>query len=269
MDTSRIAVSQTSLGTGKSPHPNPSRTTLFYGFTFPPCKTSQADFCPNSNAYALDIDEYWTSAALASGNGVVISDLTFSSWKGTIIDPKRAPIQILCADAAPCTGLSLSNINMWTDTNAAEHYVCRSAYGSGYCLKGSGSSSYTTTTTISSAPTSYSGAKMASDLAAGFATDASIPIPTIPTSFYPGATPVKKLLNGSGAGAGAAGAGTTLSTSTTKATTSASSTSKATTTSASSGTCAAIYAQCGGSGYTGPTCCTSSTCLYPWYSLSR
>jgi rhamnogalacturonan hydrolase len=141
------------------------------------------NFIGHSNAYALDINEYWTDAALASGNGVVISGLTFSNWQGTVVDPKRATIQVLCADAAPCTGLTLSNIQMWTDTNAAMHYVCESAYGSGYCLKGSGSSSYTTTTTVSTAPTGYNGAKMASDLASGFATSASIAIPAIPTSF--------------------------------------------------------------------------------------
>ncbi|VUC37166.1 unnamed protein product [Clonostachys rosea] len=33
-------------------------------------------------------------------------------------------------------------------------------------------------------------------------------------------------------------------------------------------TCAALYAQCGGSGWTGATCCTSGTCTYSnqWYS---
>ena len=215
------------------------------------------NFIGHSNAYALDINEYWTDAALASGNGVVISGLTFSNWQGTIVDPKRAPIQILCADAAPCTGLSLSNIQMWSDTNAAIHYVCESAYGLGYCLEGSGSSSYTTTTTVSTAPTGYNGAKMASDLASGFATSASIPIPTIPTSFYPGATPISKLLNGSGAGAGGA---TTLATTTTKVA-SSTTTAKTATTSTSSGSCSALYGQCGGSTWTGPTCCASgSTC---------
>jgi rhamnogalacturonan hydrolase len=215
------------------------------------------NFIGHSNAYALDVNEYWTDAALASGNGVVISGLTFSNWQGTIVDPKRAPIQVLCADAAPCTGLTLSNIQMWSDTNAAIHYVCESAYGSGYCLKGSGSSSYTTTTTVSTAPTGYNGAKMASDLASGFATSASIPIPAIPTSFYPGVTPISKLLNGSGAGAGGA---TTLATTTTKAA-SSTTTAKTTTTSTSSGSCSAVYGQCGGATWTGATCCASgSTC---------
>ena len=218
------------------------------------------NFIGHSNAYALDINEYWTDAALASGNGVVISGVTFSNWQGTVVDPKRAPIQVLCANAAPCTGLSLSNIQMWSDTNAAIHYVCESAYGSGYCLKGSGSSSYTTTTTISSAPTGYNGPKMASDLAAGFATSASIPIPSIPTSFYPGVTPISKLLNGKGAGAGGA---TTLATTTSKAAGSSTTTAKTTTTSTSSGggSCSAVYGQCGGTGWTGGTCCASgSTC---------
>ena len=42
--------------------------------------------------------------------------------------------------------------------------------------------------------TGYSAAKMPNDLSTGFALTASIPIPAIPTSFYPGATPVSALL---------------------------------------------------------------------------
>ncbi|OZJ04288.1 hypothetical protein BZG36_02578 [Bifiguratus adelaidae] len=40
------------------------------------------------------------------------------------------------------------------------------------------------------------------------------------------------------------------------------STSKASSTPKPTATCAALYAQCGGQGYTGPTCCISSTCQY-------
>ncbi|KAF3925092.1 Alpha-L-arabinofuranosidase [Arthrobotrys entomopaga] len=40
------------------------------------------------------------------------------------------------------------------------------------------------------------------------------------------------------------------------------------TTAGNTGNCAGIWQQCGGIGYTGPTCCTSSTCTYsnPYYS---
>lgn len=84
---------------------------------------------------------------------------------------------------------------MWTETGDTQWYLCESAYGSGFCLKPDGGSltSYTTTTTVSTAPTGYSAAKMAADLTTAFGTTASIPIPTIPTSFFPGATPVSSL----------------------------------------------------------------------------
>ncbi|KAJ8507433.1 hypothetical protein ONZ45_g10200 [Pleurotus djamor] len=47
-----------------------------------------------------------------------------------------------------------------------------------------------------------------------------------------------------------------------------SSASTPTTTPSNPGTCAALYGQCGGSGYTGPTCCASGTCTFSnqWYS---
>jgi rhamnogalacturonan hydrolase len=223
------------------------------------------NFIGHSNAYGLDVNEYWTDETLASGSGISISGLTFSNWQGTVVDPKRAPIQILCADAAPCTGISLSNIDMWTDTNAAMHYVCESAYGSGYCLKSGSGSSYTSTTTVSAAPTGYNGAKMADDLAAGLGLSVSIAIPTIPTTFYPGVPAISALLNGNGAGAGSSGGSgaTTLLTST-KVVTSATSTATGSG-SGSGGSCSAAYAQCGGTSWAGATCCVSgSTCkLHP------
>lgn len=88
-----------------------------------------------------------------AGNGIKLTGLTFSNWQGTIISNARPPINVICADTAPCTGISLSNIAMWTDANNAEVYYCRSAYGSGYCLRSSGTTSYSTSTTISTAPT--------------------------------------------------------------------------------------------------------------------
>lgn len=40
----------------------------------------------------------------------------------------------------------------------------------------------------------YAVPKMPDDLSAGFALTASIPIPAVPTTFFPGATPASKLL---------------------------------------------------------------------------
>ncbi|KAK6534805.1 hypothetical protein TWF281_006105 [Arthrobotrys megalospora] len=60
--------------------------------------------------------------------------------------------------------------------------------------------------------------------------------------------------------------GNTGSTTTTAATTSRAATTAATTSRAATttggGSCAALYGQCGGIGWTGPTCCTSSTCKF-------
>lgn len=48
------------------------------------------------------------------------------------------------------------------------------------------------TQTVAAAPTGYSAAKMPNDIAAGYALTASIPIPTIPTTFFPGQVPATK-----------------------------------------------------------------------------
>lgn len=102
---------------------------------------------------------------------------------------------MICADGAPCYDITIEDFAMWTESGSKQWYSCESAYGSGFCLKNSGShTSYAvTTTTVSSAPSGYSAAKMASDLSAAFGTASSIPIPAIPTSYYPGAAQISKL----------------------------------------------------------------------------
>ena len=115
---------------------------------------------------------------------------------------------MICADGAPCTDMSISNFAMWTETGSKEWYSCRSAYGSGgFCLRDGSQStpSYaTSTTTISSTPTGYTVAPtMSDDLATAFGFTLSIPIPTIPTSFFPGATPISRLAQYSQAPGGA------------------------------------------------------------------
>jgi rhamnogalacturonan hydrolase len=128
--------------------------------------------------------------------------LTFSNWKGTIIDPKRASINIICADAVPCTDINLKDIAFWTDANKAMKYTCQSAYGAGYCLKSGNGGMYTASQTVQTAPEGYKGEKMADDLKDGLGLTVSIDIPkAIPTMFYPGVKAKKPLLNGSGGGA--------------------------------------------------------------------
>lgn len=88
---------------------------------------------------------------------------------------------------------------MWTESGSTQWYSCRSAYGSGFCLKPDTSSadetSYAaTTSTVSAAPAGYSATSMPYDLATPtWGTTAEIPTPTWPASFYPGVTPISEL----------------------------------------------------------------------------
>nr|Q00001.1 RecName: Full=Rhamnogalacturonase A; Short=RGase A; Short=RHG A; AltName: Full=Rhamnogalacturonan hydrolase A; Flags: Precursor [Aspergillus aculeatus]AAB35485.1 rhamnogalacturonase [Aspergillus aculeatus]CAA58507.2 rhamnogalacturonase [Aspergillus aculeatus] len=153
------------------------------------------NFIGHGNAYSLDIDGYWSSMTAVAGDGVQLNNITVKNWKGTEANgATRPPIRVVCSDTAPCTDLTLEDIAIWTESGSSELYLCRSAYGSGYCLKDSSShTSYTTTSTVTAAPSGYSATTMAADLATAFGLTASIPIPTIPTSFYPGLTPYSAL----------------------------------------------------------------------------
>ncbi|EYE94172.1 putative extracellular rhamnogalacturonase [Aspergillus ruber CBS 135680] len=161
------------------------------------------NFIGHGNAYSLDIDSYWSSMDEGSGDGVQLSNLTFKNWKGTEEDgAQRGPIKIECPDAAPCTDITIQDFNMWTESGDEQSYTCRSAYGSGFCLENSDDeSSYSTALTATATPSAFAAPRMPNDLSTAFGTDSAIPIPTIPTSFFPGATPYSAL---AGAASGSA-----------------------------------------------------------------
>lgn len=112
------------------------------------------NFIAHGTAYTLDIDQYWSGQSAGStSTGIKLSGLTFRNWAGTAANGnQRSPIQILCSDAAPCTDIVLDNVKIWTDAGSLETYKCRSAHGTGACLK-SGSGPYgVVSQTVSSAP---------------------------------------------------------------------------------------------------------------------
>lgn len=152
------------------------------------------DFISHGTAYGLNIDQYWSSQAEQAGSGVKLSKIQFRNWDGEVVDGvQRAPAQFICADGAPCEGVTLDNVNMWGATGKA-NYKCRSAFGTGACLKSGSAGSYAQTTVAYSRPGNYhTPSKMSGDLAAGFATNAAIPTPTIPTSYYPGLSQITPL----------------------------------------------------------------------------
>ena len=102
------------------------------------------------------------------------------NWDGNVVDGvARPPVQLICADGAPCRDITLSNVNMWSQTNKAV-VKCESAYGSGLsCIKGGSSyTSYAVVTQSATQPPGYTTpTTMAGDLASGFATNAAIPTP--------------------------------------------------------------------------------------------
>lgn len=159
------------------------------------------NFIGRSNAYSLNIDQYWASMDAISGDGVQLSNIQISNWTGTAADgTERGPIKLVCADGAPCTGIDITDFAMWTESGDSQTYSCRSAYTSDdpapFCLKAGaeGDAPYSVTTlTATSAPTGYQAATMPDDLADSFGTTASIPIPTWPASFFPGIPPMSTL----------------------------------------------------------------------------
>lgn len=159
------------------------------------------NFIGHSNAYSLNIEQYWESMKTLPGDGVQLFNIKISNWTGTAADGKqRGPLQIKCADEAPCTGVDVTDFKMWTEKGDTQTYICRSAYSndtsseSEYCLDSGSASEYPATTkTVTTAPTGYEALKLDDDLEKDFGFTVSIPIPAMPTSFFPGQAPIKAL----------------------------------------------------------------------------
>ncbi|KAJ4419268.1 hypothetical protein N0V82_005071 [Gnomoniopsis sp. IMI 355080] len=166
------------------------------------------NFMGHSNAYTLDFDTAWSSMDVVDGDGITYSNISFSTWTGTAADGiERGPVKIDCPEAVPCTDITVEDFAVWTDTDDDEVlYVCQNAYGDGACLvAGDAAGAYTTTQTVTSSG-DYSYQTMDNELSTGYDISASIPIPTMPASFYPGKAPISAFLSGSAQSASATGA---------------------------------------------------------------
>jgi rhamnogalacturonan hydrolase len=117
------------------------------------------------------------------------------NWKGTCSNGmQRGPIKIVCADQRPCTGIRIQDFAVWTESGNSVTWTCRSAYGSGGCLKsGSGGAYAEVKRVVSSPPANYKAPTMQWDLRSSPGTNSPIGIPAMPSSFFPGSRPIKAL----------------------------------------------------------------------------
>lgn len=148
----------------------------------------------HGNSYPLDIDGDRSNMSTVEGDGVELDNIMIRTWKGTEANgAQRGPIKVKCAGGARCTDITIEDFAMWTEEGDYQKYTCESAYGDGVCLRDGNDHTSYTESTVAAAPSGYSTATMASDLATTFGTDSSIPTPVIPTPFYPGVTPYSAL----------------------------------------------------------------------------
>nr|XP_036588208.1 rhamnogalacturonase a [Colletotrichum truncatum]KAF6799349.1 rhamnogalacturonase a [Colletotrichum truncatum] len=151
------------------------------------------NFIGHGNAYSLKIDAAWAGQSKVAGNGVEYKNLTFSNWKGTAANgASRGPVVILCSATAPCENIDVSGINIWTETGSSIVDKCNNAFGKGHCLR-TGSGTYTSVATTKTVA-NYAAATMPGQITAGLGLTTSIPVPAVPTTYFPGQKPKSALL---------------------------------------------------------------------------
>ncbi|KAI0259155.1 rhamnogalacturonan-hydrolase [Gloeopeniophorella convolvens] len=153
------------------------------------------NFISRGTAYGLYLNQYWASISPNPGNGVQLTNITFMNWDGDVVDGvARSPLALLCADGAPCSSITLQNVNMWSQSGQALA-KCESAFGSGVgCIRDGDPSSYAASTSTMAEPAGYTTPpSLPGDLTAGFTSVSPIPTPTIPTTFFPGLPQISPL----------------------------------------------------------------------------
>ncbi|POS71625.1 murein transglycosylase [Diaporthe helianthi] len=153
-----------------------------------------SDFIGHGNAYSLNVDQAWANMPKASGDGVQLTNMTFSNWKGTCASgTQRGPVQFKCDAKTPCKDMVVKDFAMWTDSGSKLNNICHNAFGSGACLKKTGSDPYTVSAAVAAPPANYKAPTLKDDLKAGFGFTVEIPVPAMPKSFFPGTAPLVPL----------------------------------------------------------------------------
>ncbi|KAI5917660.1 rhamnogalacturonase a precursor [Camillea tinctor] len=156
------------------------------------------NFLGHSNAYTLDVDTAWSSMDAVAGDGIQYSNITARGWRGTCANgAQRGPVKMLCPAAVPCTSMAIDDFHVWTADGSVALHACANAYGAGSCLRAGAPTAYATTQTLTTDAGYALETTMAGELAAGLGLTASIAIPTIPASFFPGVPPRSAVLSSS------------------------------------------------------------------------
>ncbi|KAL5603873.1 hypothetical protein FOVSG1_006623 [Fusarium oxysporum f. sp. vasinfectum] len=151
------------------------------------------NFQGHSNAYTLDLDAEWSSMKLVAGDGILYSNMTFSGWSGSCTDGhQRGPIKFNCPVHVPCVDMHVDDFAVGSSKSKTVQHVCKNAYGSGVCLKKGNGGAYSTTKTVD-VPSSAT-KTMDGELTNGLGLTASIAIPSIRSSFFPGVPVISPLM---------------------------------------------------------------------------
>jgi rhamnogalacturonan hydrolase len=154
------------------------------------------NFQGHSNTYILDLDAEWRFMKPIAGDGILYSNMTFSGWSASCTDGhQRGPVKFNCPADVPCVDMQVNDFTVGSNKGDTVEHVCKNAYGSGVCLKEDNGGAYTLTQTVH-APSSAT-KTMDGELINGLGLTASIVIPIIRSSFFPGVPVISPLMGDS------------------------------------------------------------------------
>ncbi|EDO03754.1 hypothetical protein SS1G_06235 [Sclerotinia sclerotiorum 1980 UF-70] len=127
------------------------------------------NFRSKSSLYGINLNQYWQQTYLPDSGAVTLSNITFRNFSGSIQDAaKRPALYLLASDYIPATDITVEDVTVWTESGSTSVNHISNIFGVGDDVYGPNngivelaqgenpkSETYTSTYTITSAPTGW------------------------------------------------------------------------------------------------------------------
>ncbi|CAD6442042.1 a44b4a53-3dc7-4106-be3e-5f0ba2cf8c7f [Sclerotinia trifoliorum] len=127
------------------------------------------NFRSKSSLYGINLNQYWQQTYVPDSGAVTLSNITFRNFSGSIQDAaKRPALYLLASDYIPATDVTVKDVTVWTESGSTSVNHISNIFGVGDDVYGPNngivklaqgedpkSETYTSTYTITSAPTGW------------------------------------------------------------------------------------------------------------------
>ncbi|TGO80387.1 hypothetical protein BELL_0008g00230 [Botrytis elliptica] len=127
------------------------------------------NFRSKASLYGINLNQYWQQTYLPDSGAVALTNITFRNFTGSIQNgAKRPALYLLASDYIPATNVTIKDVTVWTESGSTSVNHISNIFGQGDNVYGTNdglvslgagenpkTKTYTSTYTITSAPTGW------------------------------------------------------------------------------------------------------------------